>query len=496
MNFPSEQFDDVVAELCHGTAADDCVAQLHQVLRTSELARDAYLWHVELHSHLASIGLAPTGIVSVIDGGAPRSIASRSSWPSPATLVKGALAAGVLLVVVFAAGFWTARIARERARNVALHSQPDVTPQEGDGDKASASDGEVGSTMGIYRENVQFVAALDAPIIVGTGRLEPIELGAHVPYSQDGSTLHLWDWSKSPKSRVFKDTRLWAHERVALSPDGRWLVWASGKVLDLTTEEHTKIDLGGEYYFDHVGGKLERIQQLQFTPDGKRLAVLVSNLVLAKSDHPLRKQDFSSTASIQLVEFPAATLVGEVAAGFPVAFSPTGGQIVFGSPAQALDQQILQRNLISGELVRKYQPHVLEFACALCLAPDESRLAVFDGKGEVLLWDTATGELKHRLDVRQVINSTAVLRFSPDGKHLAIGAFEKTFVMNVATGVKESTTPTHRANQIQWSADGKTFLVICTARGMAEGRDKAGRHNLSNIYPSVQVVDFEAERAK
>jgi hypothetical protein len=78
-------------------------------------------------------------------------------------------------------------------------------------------------------------------VIVGTGRLEPIELGALVPYAEDGSTLHVWAWSKSTKCRVFKDTRLWPHERFALSPDGQWLVWASGNVLDLTSGEKSKI---------------------------------------------------------------------------------------------------------------------------------------------------------------------------------------------------------------------------------------------------------------
>lgn len=65
---------------------------------------------------------------------------------------------------------------------------------------------------GVYRETVRFAIAADAPVIVGTGQAEPIKLGSEVPYSQGGDTLHIWDWSKSPQSRVMKNTRLWPQD--------------------------------------------------------------------------------------------------------------------------------------------------------------------------------------------------------------------------------------------------------------------------------------------
>ena len=40
---------------------------------------------------------------------------------------------------------------------------------------------------------------------------------------------------------------------------------------------------------------------LQFTPDGRRLALLLSNLVLTKSSHPLRRQDLTTSPTFQIV---------------------------------------------------------------------------------------------------------------------------------------------------------------------------------------------------
>ncbi len=54
MKFPSPEFDDAVAALCHGAVSDNVLAELHERLRTDTAARDEYLWQVELHGELAS----------------------------------------------------------------------------------------------------------------------------------------------------------------------------------------------------------------------------------------------------------------------------------------------------------------------------------------------------------------------------------------------------------------------------------------------------------
>ena len=54
LHFPSPEFDDAVAAVCHGLASDEQMRALNELLRDSPAARDEYLLRVELHSRLAS----------------------------------------------------------------------------------------------------------------------------------------------------------------------------------------------------------------------------------------------------------------------------------------------------------------------------------------------------------------------------------------------------------------------------------------------------------
>ena len=54
LGFPSHEFDDAVAAVCHGSVSDEQARALNELLRTDPAARDEYLFRVELHSRLAS----------------------------------------------------------------------------------------------------------------------------------------------------------------------------------------------------------------------------------------------------------------------------------------------------------------------------------------------------------------------------------------------------------------------------------------------------------
>lgn len=54
LSFPSPEFDDAVAGVCHGTANDAEMRALNELLRKDAVARDDYLLRVELHTRLAS----------------------------------------------------------------------------------------------------------------------------------------------------------------------------------------------------------------------------------------------------------------------------------------------------------------------------------------------------------------------------------------------------------------------------------------------------------
>jgi len=54
LSFPSAEFDDAVAAVCHGSATEAQMGALNELLRSNLSARDEYLLQVELHSRLAS----------------------------------------------------------------------------------------------------------------------------------------------------------------------------------------------------------------------------------------------------------------------------------------------------------------------------------------------------------------------------------------------------------------------------------------------------------
>ena len=52
--FPSREFDEAVAAVCHGSASDEQMRGLNELLRSDSAARDEYILRLELHSCLAS----------------------------------------------------------------------------------------------------------------------------------------------------------------------------------------------------------------------------------------------------------------------------------------------------------------------------------------------------------------------------------------------------------------------------------------------------------
>ena len=54
VTFPSREFDEAVAAVCHGLASEEQLRALNGLLRSDAAARDEYILRVELHSRLAS----------------------------------------------------------------------------------------------------------------------------------------------------------------------------------------------------------------------------------------------------------------------------------------------------------------------------------------------------------------------------------------------------------------------------------------------------------
>jgi len=116
--YPSPEFDDMVAAVCHGSATDAEMEALNELLRKDPRAMDEYLWRLELHSRLASDAdlftqSAPqTADYSIPEKSAPAapdnivSIGSTPWTPRKAWLTTLALAASLALLAIGIARIW------------------------------------------------------------------------------------------------------------------------------------------------------------------------------------------------------------------------------------------------------------------------------------------------------------------------------------------------------------------------------------------------------
>jgi Concanavalin A-like lectin/glucanases superfamily/FecR protein len=111
LSFPSPEFDDTVAGVCHGLANEPEMRALNELLRSNSSARDEYLMRVELHSRLASepdlfvpaADAAASCRLPGISAGDRRNILS-SNAAVPATRRKLAPALALAACLVFIAG--------------------------------------------------------------------------------------------------------------------------------------------------------------------------------------------------------------------------------------------------------------------------------------------------------------------------------------------------------------------------------------------------------
>lgn len=104
LTFPSPDFDDAVAGVCHGTASEAEMGALNELLRSDPKARDEYLLRVELHARLASEPeLVSPAADSAPGFGSPESSAANLGGIVPLQTEKRARSRRLAQVVALAA---------------------------------------------------------------------------------------------------------------------------------------------------------------------------------------------------------------------------------------------------------------------------------------------------------------------------------------------------------------------------------------------------------
>ncbi|HUR45922.1 MAG TPA: LamG-like jellyroll fold domain-containing protein [Candidatus Saccharimonadales bacterium] len=115
LTFPSREYDEAVAAVCHGTASDEQARALNHILRSNAAARDNYILRLELHSRLASEPdlFAPStqSEVSSQEKSLPR-----ETRKDPRTRTAHWILALAACVALLASGWWALRFSHSNER--------------------------------------------------------------------------------------------------------------------------------------------------------------------------------------------------------------------------------------------------------------------------------------------------------------------------------------------------------------------------------------------
>jgi WD40 repeat protein len=224
-------------------------------------------------------------------------------------------------------------------------------------------------------------------------------------------------------------------EEIAYSPDGKRLASASldGKVKIWDPLKGLLLaDLEG-----HNGG----VRTLAFSPDGRTLA--------------------SADESGMVILWNAAT--GAEAARFNphgrsinmIRYSPEGALLATASS----DTTVKLVNPSNGAIVRSLESHSDDVGCC-AFSPDGRTLATGSDDGVIILWNVADGAYVSSLECPK--EHVLSLCFSPDGRTLAAGYFSMLRFWDWSNGVQKAAHESdYLCMSLCYSGDGARLLVGC-----------------------------------
>jgi len=242
---------------------------------------------------------------------------------------------------------------------------------------------------------------------------------------------------------------------VAFSPDGK-TVASGGRNGDAIRLRDTQTG----NLIRTLKGHSNDVYTIAFSPDGKTLA----------------SGGFDET--IKLWDTQTGALLGtlkEQSQVYSVAFSPDGRLLVSGNSGGMInfwDPQtgILKRTIQRRKSKRSPGNGHSSTVCSISFAPDGKILASGSGDNSIKLWDVRTGNLiktiigtqkspsGRRLDEIRI----KCIAFSPDGKTLASGGWDRTNALwDVQTGQLKAVFEEHTGdvNSVAFSPDGKTLAT-------------------------------------
>lgn len=196
---------------------------------------------------------------------------------------------------------------------------------------------------------------------------------------------------------------------------------------------------------------------LAFHPDGTLLAI-------PSGDNSIRVWDASSGREVLILR-------GHTARVLAVAFSPDGRRLASTSE----DKTVRVWDTTTGQELLHLGGH-RERVIGVDFSPDGQRLASVSGatdkRGEVKVWDAASGKLLFRFPGQAIPNPVVNLAFSPNGRRLAAGSEGGTVkVWDLTTGQEAHTFSGHSEPilNVTFTSDGRRLI-------------SAGRDRLVNVW--------------
>lgn len=286
--------------------------------------------------------------------------------------------------------------------------------------------------------SMRLLATLYGDVSNPNGVAVPDDVIQNFDLSPDGSTLVcayftatliVWDTQTGKRKKVIESFESGFGD-VAFSPDGTTFVTGPGNFARETAARTITFWDAKTY---KATGKIVSggiVQRINFSPDGKSLAVVSymdtgsdnDKTVVELWDVQAKKLAAAQPAKDRSIDGSALFVMSQIA------FSPDGGRL-----ATITKQAVEVWDVKSGELVQTLRGHQQDVT-GVWYSPD-GRFLVSTGEqqtppaGELLIWDARTGEKLKSLP------GYTYAAFAPDGTLIASGNEDKDYsVIDVSTG--------------------------------------------------------------
>lgn len=251
-------------------------------------------------------------------------------------------------------------------------------------------------------------------------------------------TVRWWNTETGAPQHTWTEPTDWI-ETVAISPDGKTLLAASQRAVDVWDLE------GRRHKATYDAHRATSNSVVQLSEDGRWLACGVRN----------------GTVTVWEVGAPKPkwTLTTGVAWTKCLAFSHDGTRLAAGSWLG----RVRIWELPSGRELQSFEGHANSVIAAVCFSPDGEELATGSYDASVKRWDVRTGELKSTWTGHEGL--VLSLAYSPEGQRLASGERHGPIKLwNVKTGELITTYVGHPDDKLGFSVvalafapDGKTI---------------------------------------